>query len=125
MSKVSKNPAAIVGVGHTDYSMNSGRSTLVLAVEACREAMQDAGLGVADVDGVLTFNTSDSVSAEAVSTALALENVFYSCEWYAGRTSPRALVELAELLVNAERCKAVLVFRSMNGQSRYRLGESE
>jgi len=124
MSNISKNPAAIVGVGHTDYSMNSGRSTLVLAVDACREAMQDAGLGVADVDGVLTFNTSDSVSAEAVSTALALENVFYSCEWYAGGTSPGALVELAELLVNAGRCKAVLVFRSMNGRSGYRLGGS-
>jgi acetyl-CoA acetyltransferase len=53
---------------------------------------------------------------------LALPEVNYLCEWYAGGTSPSALVELAELLVNAGRCKAVLIYRSMNGRSAYRLG---
>lgn len=117
-----KDPAAIVGVGHTEYSANSGRSVLSLAIEACSKAMLDAGLGINDVDGMLTFNAGDSVSAEAVATSLALKEINYSCEWYAGGTSPSALVELAELLVTSGRCKAVLIFRAMNGRSGYRLG---
>jgi len=132
MGTYSNDPAAIVGVGHTEYSMNSGRTVPSMAVEACSKAMQDAELGVDDVDGVLCFNAEEAVaglgysavSAESVATSLALKEVNYSCEWYSGGTAPSVLVELAELLVRSGKCKAVLVFRSMNGRSGSRLGGS-
>ena len=120
-----KTPAVIAGVGNTDYSAHSGRSTLAMAVEACSNAMEDAGLSSKEVDGILTFHTMDSNSVESVGAALALPNIRYTCEWYAGGTSPSALVELAELLVTGGKCHAVLVYRSMNGRSGYRLGGKE
>ena len=43
--------AAIVGIGATDFSKNSGRSELRLAAEAVLDALDDAGLTPADVDG--------------------------------------------------------------------------
>ena len=46
-----KNEAAIVGIGETEYSKNSGRSELALASEACATAIRDAGLTPADIDG--------------------------------------------------------------------------
>lgn len=122
MFKESRTPAAIVGIGYTKYSTNSGRPVLSLATEACRKAMEDAGLGKNEIDGVLTFNIGDSVSAGAVATSLALKSINYSCEWYSGGTAPSALVELAGLLVNSKKCSAVLIFRAMNGRSSFRLG---
>ena len=44
--------AAIVGIGATDFSKNSGRSELRLAAEAVLDALDDAGLTPADVDGL-------------------------------------------------------------------------
>ena len=37
-----KDAASIVGIGHTEYSKNSGRSELQLAAEASRAAIRDA-----------------------------------------------------------------------------------
>ena len=47
--------AAIVGIGATEFSKDSGRSELRLAVEAVRAALDDAGLTPEDVDGMVTF----------------------------------------------------------------------
>ena len=44
---------AIVGVGETEYSRNSERTTRHMAVEAIRTAMNDAGLGPGEITGVL------------------------------------------------------------------------
>ncbi len=48
--------AAIAGIGATEFSKDSGRSELKLAVEAVRNALDDAGLTPADVDGLVTFS---------------------------------------------------------------------
>src|SRR5215207_5144826 len=60
--------AAIVGIGATDFSKNSGRSELRLAAEAVLDALDDAGLTPADVDGMVTF-TMDSNTEIAVACA--------------------------------------------------------
>ena len=40
-----KDKYCIVGVGETEYSRHSGRSTRAMAVDAIKKAMADAGLG--------------------------------------------------------------------------------
>ncbi|MSV99607.1 MAG: lipid-transfer protein, partial [Actinobacteria bacterium] len=40
---------AIVGIGATEFSKNSGRSELRLAVEAVKAAIDDAGIQPSDV----------------------------------------------------------------------------
>ena len=63
--------AAIVGIGATDFSKNSGRSELRLAAEAVLDALDDAGLSPADVDGLTTF-TMDSNTEIAVARATGI-----------------------------------------------------
>jgi acetyl-CoA acetyltransferase len=120
-----KKDAAIVGVGFTEYSSNSGRSVLSLAVESCQKAMDDAGLTPQDVDGVLEFNIGDSVPSEAIATGVALPQISYILDWYAGGFAPSALVATAAMAVNSGMAKAVLVCRAMNGRSGMRLGGTE
>ena len=50
-----KDKTAIVGIGWTAFSRNSGFTTLTLAAEASLKAIADAGLQVQDIDGVVSF----------------------------------------------------------------------
>src|SRR5262245_20252974 len=62
---------AIVGIGQTEFSKNSGRSELQLAVEAARAAIDDAGLTPADIDGMVTFD-SDSNDELAIMRSVGI-----------------------------------------------------
>src|SRR5207244_2346439 len=46
---------AIAGIGQTEFSKDSGRTELRLAIEATQAALKDAGLEPKDVDGMVTF----------------------------------------------------------------------
>lgn len=117
-----KIKGAIAGVGFTEYSLDSGRSVLSLAVEACQGAMDDAGLAPQDVDGILEFNVGDSVPTESVAACLSLPEINYAFDWYGGGFAPCALIETACMAIESGRCKAVLIYRAMNGRSGFRLG---
>ena len=58
-----RRAAAVVGIGQTEFSKQSGRSELQLASEAVRAALRDAGLQPSDVDGLvtLTIDTNDEL----------------------------------------------------------------
>ncbi len=58
--------AAIVGVGYTDFSRESGRTVLQLAMEATVKALADAGLERSAVDGILSYSLGDSVPVATV-----------------------------------------------------------
>ena len=61
---VISNKAAIVGIGATEFSKNSGRSELRLAVEATLEALADAGIDPAEVDGLSTYTMDNNPEIE-------------------------------------------------------------
>ena len=56
-----KDKAAIVGIGHTEYSKDSGRSEMSLAVESIGAAIRDAGLKPADIDGIAKFSMDNNI----------------------------------------------------------------
>ena len=69
MTRPLRDRAAIVGIGQTEFSKNSGRSELQLACEAVKAALDDCGLPPSKVDGLVTFSmdTNDEVEvAQAV-----------------------------------------------------------
>ena len=66
--------AAIVGIGQTEFSKNSGRSELQLAAEASLAAIRDAGLDPSDIDGMATF-TLDSSDELLLMRSLGLQEV--------------------------------------------------
>lgn len=116
--------ASIVGIGCTEYSKNSGRTTLRLAVEAAQAAIRDAGLSAKDIDGVMTHTIGDADCPEAVASALALKEVHYVLDCWAGGIVQCGLVQLAAHLVTSGACKHVLLYRALNGRSATRIGGS-
>ena len=50
------NEAAIVGIGETAYTKNSGVSDLQLACEAVSKAIADCGVDPKAVDGFVTYD---------------------------------------------------------------------
>ncbi|OWY60143.1 lipid-transfer protein, partial [cyanobacterium TDX16] len=56
--------AAIVGIGATEFSKESGRSELQLACEAVKAALDDAGIAPSEVDGMVTFSMDNNPEIE-------------------------------------------------------------
>ncbi len=61
--------AAITGIGQSALSRDPVTYPFSLAVEACRAAIEDAGLGLADIDGAATWPASASGNGEGMSAA--------------------------------------------------------
>ena len=116
-----KDKYCIVGVGETEYSRHSGRSTRAMAVDAIKKAMADAGLGKDGVDGMMSYQGGDSTPANWVSPDLGLRLNFYM-DVMGGGSSTEALIGLAIGAIEAGMCHTVALFRSMNGYSDVRIG---
>lgn len=113
---------AVVGIGRTPYTRHSGRTTLAMAVDACRQALDDAGLTVSDVDGMLTFMANDSAHPVDVSWALGCDELAWSNAVVGGGNLVADCVATAAAVIEAGTCKAVLIYRSLNGRSGHRFG---
>lgn len=114
---------ALAGVGHTDFTRASGRSVLGLATEACRRAIEDAGLSPSDVDGVSSFMVlEDSVVVDAVATTLALPPLRYVMDFNQGGQAPCYLVMQAANAIALGQAEVVVVYRALNGRSGTRVG---
>ena len=115
--------AAITGVGYTDFTRASGRTVLDLASEACRRAIDDAGLTAADVDGLGSFMLMhDSVPCVAVATVLGLPDVRWLVDLQLGGQAPCHLVALAAAAIATGAAEHVVVYRALNGRSGARVG---
>ena len=116
-----KDKYSIVGVGETDFSRGSGRSTRALAIEAIRNAVADAGLKMQDIDGMLSYHGGDSTSSSTLAYDMGVQLNFYM-DCSGGGSSTEALVGLASGAIEAGMCETVAIFRSMNGYSQVRIG---
>ncbi|WP_269304984.1 thiolase C-terminal domain-containing protein [Aeromicrobium sp. HA] len=95
------------------------------AVEACRGAAADAGIELSDVDGIISFSfNNDSVSSQAVATALGLPAPRYLSDVSLGGQAPSFLVMQAAAAVSSGMARNVLVFRALNGRSGQRVGST-
>ena len=71
------NSVAVVGVGETDYSTESGRSELVLSLQAITAALEDAGIRHDEVDGLHRWSVATSSEAP-VAASLGLSYLLTS-----------------------------------------------
>lgn len=114
--------AAIVGIGATDFSKKSGRSELRLAAEAVRDALDDAGLSAADVDGLTTF-TMDTNTEIAVARSVGIgELQFFSKIDYGGGAAC-ATIQHAAMAVATGVAEVVVAYRAFNERSGMRFGQ--
>jgi acetyl-CoA acetyltransferase len=113
--------AAIVGIGATEFSKDSGRSELRLAVEAVRAALDDAGLLPGDVDGMVTFTMDTSPEITVAQAAGIGELSFFSRVHYGGGAAC-ATVQQAALAVATGVAEVVVCYRAFNERSGRRFG---
>jgi acetyl-CoA acetyltransferase len=114
--------AAIAGTGATEFSKDSGRSELQLAVEACRKALDDAGLTPADVDGMVTFSMDSNAEIAVARELGAAELTFFGLVGYGGGAAC-ATVQHAAMAVATGAANVVLCYRALNERSGRRFGQ--
>ena len=114
--------AAIVGIGATDFSKDSGRSELRLAAEAVLDALDDAGLSPSDVDGLTTF-TMDTNNEIAVARATGIGDLrFFSQIHYGGGAACGTIAHAAAAIATGL-ADVVVAYRAFNERSGMRFGQ--
>src|SRR6516225_9354455 len=119
--KFLRDKYAVVGVGETAYTRGSNMTTRALATVAVRTAMLDAGLKASEIDGMLSYQSNDSVFSPFVAGDLGIRLNFYM-DVFGGGSSTEALIGIAIGVIEAGLCKTVAIFRAMNGFSQVRIG---
>ena len=114
--------AAIVGIGNTEFSKNSGRSDLSLAAEACKNALDDAGLKATDVDGMVTFTMDMNEEAEVARALGCNDLTFYARVPYGGGAATGTLHQ-ATMAVATGMAETVICYRALNGRSGHRYSD--
>ena len=113
--------AAIVGIGATEFSKDSGRSELSLACEAVAAAIADAGLRPSDVDGMVTFSTDDNPDIDIARNVGIGELRFFSRVHYGGGAACGTVVHAA-MAVATGVADVVVCYRAFNERSGRRFG---
>jgi acetyl-CoA acetyltransferase len=113
---------AITGIGQSEVGRPSDKSAMRLTLDACLQAIADAGLQRGDIDGVACWpgdnNNGDPfspVGPSALKSALGL-NVNWFGAGYEG-PGPLAGVINGAMAIAAGLCKHVLVFRTITEAS--------
>ncbi|HUC35623.1 MAG TPA: lipid-transfer protein [Acidimicrobiales bacterium] len=112
---------AICGIGATEFSKDSGRSELRLAVEAVGAAISDAGLSPKDVDGLVTFSADTNPEIEVARSLGMGELTFFSRIHYGGGAAC-ATVQQAAMAVVCGVADVVVCYRAFNERSGHRFG---
>ena len=74
MNESISGKAAIAGLGVTEFSKNSGRTELRLAMEATLAALEDAGIDPSEVDGFCSYSV-DKVPEYEIARLLGCDQV--------------------------------------------------
>lgn len=112
---------AIVGIGATEFSKDSGRTPLQLALECVKAALDDAGLAPADVDGLATFTMEENEEI-AVARFLGIPELTFFGRVHYGGGAACGTVQQAALAVDAGIADVVVCYRAFNERSGRRFG---
>ena len=116
--------AAIVGIGQTEFSRDSGRSEWELAQEAILAALADAGIEARDVDGLVRYSY-DNVTPAMVVRGLGLRDVRWFSDIPFGGTAQCGVLAQAAAAIHAGIAKTVVIWRALNERSGVRYGRAE
>jgi acetyl-CoA acetyltransferase len=113
--------AAIAGIGATEFSKDSGRSELRLAVEAVKAALDDAGIAPSEVDGMVTFTMDNNPEIE-VARNLGMGDLKLFSRIHYGGGAGAATVQQAAMAVATGVADVVVCYRAFNERSGRRFG---
>lgn len=109
----------IAGIGHTAFGKLPGRDTVSLNVEACREALADAGIPKSAVDAVLVkvpTSTHQFMFGQKVAEALGLQPRLGGA-WDQGGAANITLLSMAIMAIEAGQCEVALITYADNPRS--------
>jgi 3-oxoacyl-[acyl-carrier-protein] synthase III len=89
MPKFLRDKYAVVGVGETAYTRGSNTTMRALATIAVRNAMLDAGLKASEIDGMLSYQSNDSLFSPFVAGDLGILLNFYMDVFGGGSSTKR------------------------------------
>lgn len=114
--------AAIAGLGSTEFSKDSGRSEIQLAVEAVTAALADAGIPPSEVDGIATYTMDNNPEIEIHRLIGGKELKFFSRAHYGGGAACAPILHGAMAIATGV-AEVVVVYRAMNERSGFRFGQ--
>lgn len=118
-----RDNAAIVGIGATEFSRDSGRSEIQMVCEAIRAAVDDAGLRMEDIDGMVRFSM-DFTDEMHIISSLGIPELRYFAECGYGGGASCATVMHAAAAVVTGLADYVVCYRTMNERSGRRYGHT-
>ena len=118
-----RDAAAVAGIGATEFSKNSGRSELKLALEAIGAALAEAGIAPQEVDGLCTYAMDKNPEIEVFRNLGGRELKFFSRIDYGGGAACAPLLQAAMAIAGGV-AQVVVCYRALNERSQYRFGQS-
>jgi acetyl-CoA acetyltransferase len=106
-----RGKTVIAGIGHTAFGKLPGRSTVSLNIEACRKAVEDAGLAPDDVDALYVKVPTSKVEmmyGQKLAEAMGLEPRIGGV-WDQGGASNISMIAMAAMAIEAGQCEVALV----------------
>jgi acetyl-CoA acetyltransferase len=123
---VIRRQTAIVGIGQTAYGKALPGTAWELAIEAILAACADAGVDVADVDGVTRFTAPfEPVSEAMLVRALGIRELAWFSQAAHGGEALGAVVMQAAAAVSAGLANTVVVYRALSQSKGGRFGRAD
>jgi acetyl-CoA acetyltransferase len=114
---------AIVGIGQTAFTRGTESTTLGLHLEASLEAIRDAGLQVADVDGFMPNELAGTIAEDFILN-LGLERLGFSATIRTGGASLVSAIQAAALAIHGGVASTVLLAVGRLGFSAQRVSRA-
>jgi acetyl-CoA acetyltransferase len=123
---VIRRTAAIVGIGQTAYAKALEPTAWALAIDAILAACGDAGVDVADVDGMCRFTAPfETVSEAMLVRSLGIRELTFFAQAPHGGEALGAVVAQAAAAVSAGLANVVVVYRALSQSKGGRFGRAD
>ncbi len=121
-----RRSAAIVGIGQTVYGKSLPLTAWQLAIDAILAACADAGVDVADVDGMCRFTAPfETVSEAMLVRSLGIRELSFFAQAPHGGEALGAVVGHAAAAVSAGLADVVLIYRAISQSRGGRFGRAD
>jgi acetyl-CoA acetyltransferase len=123
---VIRRAVAIVGVGQTAYAKALELTAWELAIDAVLAACSDAGVDIADVDGMCRFTAPfETVSEAMLVRSLGIRELAFFAQAPHGGEALGAVVAHAAAAVSAGLANVVVVYRALSQSKGGRFGRAD
>jgi len=116
--------SAIVGVGWTPFSRDSGVTVGELAAGCVLDALADCGLRRDEVDGVLSYGMNDTIPVVGLARTLGFTDIRWHQDFFGGGTQVASILGDAAMVIDAGLAEVVVVYSALNRRTGKRMGQT-